>query len=78
MVKYTYCSWGSQGKNTEVVCHSLLQRTTFTSKDLSKHPTFLHCVCKQMHAPEEKHPGMLPMAGIKLHTNTEVPITKVL
>ena len=23
------CSWGSQGKNTEVVCHSLLQRTTF-------------------------------------------------
>ena len=29
MVKYTYCSWGSQGKNTEVVCHSLLQRTSF-------------------------------------------------
>ena len=25
----SYCSWGSQGKNTEVVCHSLLQRTTF-------------------------------------------------
>ena len=24
-----YCSWGSQGKNTEVVCHSLLQWTTF-------------------------------------------------
>ena len=23
------CSWGSQGKNTEVVCHSLLQWTTF-------------------------------------------------
>ena len=23
-----YCSWGSQGKNTEVVCHSLLQWTT--------------------------------------------------
>ena len=21
----SYCSWGSQGKNTEVVCHSLLQ-----------------------------------------------------
>ena len=20
---YSYCSWGSQGKNTEVVCHSL-------------------------------------------------------
>ena len=25
----SYCSWGSQGKNTEVVCHSLLQWTTF-------------------------------------------------
>ena len=25
----SYCSWGSQGKNTEVVCHSLLQYTTF-------------------------------------------------
>ena len=24
-----YCSWGSQGKNTEVVCHSLLQWTIF-------------------------------------------------
>ena len=23
------CSWGSQGKSTEVVCHSLLQWTTF-------------------------------------------------
>ena len=26
---FSYCSWGSQGKNTEVVCHSLLQSTTF-------------------------------------------------
>ena len=26
---FLYCSWGSQGKNTEVVCHSLLQWTTF-------------------------------------------------
>ena len=25
----SYCSWGYQGKNTEVVCHSLLQWTTF-------------------------------------------------
>ena len=24
-----YCSWGSQGKNTEVVCHSLFQWATF-------------------------------------------------
>ena len=26
---FLYCSWGSQGKNTEVVFHSLLQWTTF-------------------------------------------------
>ena len=26
---FSYCSWGSQGKNTEVVCHSLLQWPTF-------------------------------------------------
>ena len=25
---FSYCSWGSQGKNTEVACHSLLQWTT--------------------------------------------------
>ena len=26
---FSYCSWGSQGRNTEVICHSLLQWTTF-------------------------------------------------
>ena len=26
---FSYCSWGFQGKNTEVVCHSLLQWTSF-------------------------------------------------
>ena len=26
---FSCCSWGSQGKNTEVVCHCLLQWTTF-------------------------------------------------
>ena len=26
---FSYCSWSSQGKNTEVVCHFLLQWTTF-------------------------------------------------
>ena len=26
---FSYCSWGSQGKNSEVVCRSLLQWTTF-------------------------------------------------
>ena len=26
---FSYCSWGSQGKNAEVACHSLLQLITF-------------------------------------------------
>ena len=26
---FSYCSWDSQGKNTEVVCHCFLQWTTF-------------------------------------------------
>ena len=26
---FSYCSWGSQGKNTGMVCHSLLQWTMF-------------------------------------------------
>ena len=30
---FSYCSWGSQGKNTEVACHPLLQWTTLS--DLS-------------------------------------------
>ena len=29
---FSYCSWGSKGKNTELVCHSLLQWTTFLQK----------------------------------------------
>ena len=28
----SYCFWGSQGKNTEMVCHSLLQWTTKPKK----------------------------------------------
>ena len=31
---FSYCPWGSQGKNTEVVCHSLLQQTTFCQTSL--------------------------------------------
>ena len=31
---FSYCSWGSQGKNTEMVCHCLLQRTTFCQNSL--------------------------------------------
>ena len=31
---FSYCSWGSQGKNAEVICHSLLQWTTFCQTSL--------------------------------------------
>ena len=31
---FSYSSWGSQSKNTEVVCHSRLQRTTFCQTSL--------------------------------------------
>ena len=30
---FSYCSWGSQGKNTEVACHSLLQSSNNTRED---------------------------------------------
>ena len=33
---FPYCSWGSQGKNTEVVCHSLFQWTTFYQKEIEE------------------------------------------
>ena len=41
---FSYCSWGSEGKNTEVVCHSLLQWTTFcqTSPSWSTRPGWPH------------------------------------
>ena len=34
---FLYCLWNSQGKNTEVVCHSLLQWTTFFQNSLPWH-----------------------------------------
>ena len=41
---FSYCSWGSQSKNTEVVCHSLLQWTTLcqTSPPLPAHLGWPH------------------------------------
>ena len=35
---FSYCSWGSQGKNTEVVCYTLLQWTSFCQNS----PPWLH------------------------------------
>ena len=48
---FSYCSWGSQGKKTEVVCHSLLQWTMFcqNSPPWPVHPGdargFKHILC---------------------------------
>ena len=39
---FSYCSWGSQGQNTEVVCHSLLQWTTFCQALTSRDMPFSH------------------------------------
>ena len=38
---FSYCSWGSQGKNTEVVCHSLLQWTTFCQISTMTRPSWV-------------------------------------
>ena len=38
---YIYCLWGSQGTNTEVVCHSLLQYV-YVNATLSIFPHFLY------------------------------------
>ena len=39
---FSYSSWGSQGKNTEVVCDSLLQWTTFCQALKSRDIPFSH------------------------------------
>ena len=46
---FSYCLWGSQGKNTGVVCHSFLQWATFCQKSL---------------APWPIHPGWPHTAGL--------------
>ena len=38
---FSYCSWGSQIKNTEVACHSLLQWTTFCQNSPELSPSLL-------------------------------------
>ena len=37
---FSYCSWGSHDKNTEVACHSLLQWTTFCQALISRDRPF--------------------------------------
>ena len=44
---FSYCSWGFQGKNTEVVCHSHLHGTMFCQKGppLTIHLGWLYMAC---------------------------------
>ena len=42
---FSYCPWGSQGKNTELVCHSLLQWTNFV-RTLHYDPSWVALHCK--------------------------------
>ena len=54
---FSYCSWGSEGKNAEVVCHSLLQWTS--------HHIYLRIpVVLQLHwAPEAGHQDWVTSAS---------------
>ena len=45
LLPFSYCSWGSQGKNAEVVCHSLLQWTMFCQ---TSPPWPVHLGCPYM------------------------------
>ena len=39
---FSYCPWGSPGKNAEVVCHSLLQWTNILSElSTMTHPSWV-------------------------------------
>ena len=58
---FLLCSWGSQGRNTEVICHSLLQWTTFCV-DHNKLwrilqemgiPDHLTCLLRNLYASQE-------------------------
>ena len=48
---FSYCSRGSQGKNTEVVCQSLLQRTTYCLYDAAAAKSRQSCstLCDPIH-----------------------------
>ena len=48
---FSYCSWGSQGKNTKVVCHSLPQWTTLCQTLFQQHKRRLYTWTK----PDGQH-----------------------
>ena len=57
---FSYCSWGSQDKNAEVVCHSLLQWTTFMSEPSTMtHPSWV--------APHSMAHGFIELDKVVVH-----------
>ena len=55
---FSYCSWGSQGKNTEMVCHCLLQwkksmNSMKRQKDTTLKAELSRSVCAQYATGEE-------------------------
>ena len=63
---FSYYSWGSQGKNTEVVCHSLLQGTTFCQMVNTKFSMIIFFAAKDGEAPysQQKQDQELTVAQI--------------
>ena len=68
---FSYCSWSSQGKNTEVVCHSLLQWTT-SVRTLMTHPSrvVLHSMAHSF--TELDKPAIHVISYMSVYTHTSV------
>ena len=59
----SYCPWGSQGKNTEVVCHCLLQWTMLVRAFRMTHPSWV-AVHSMAHSLIELDKAMVNMISL--------------
>ena len=68
---FSHCSWGSQGKNTDVLCHSLLQWTMFCQTLPIRNMSFMPFSCCMW---PEVIPGALvvPLGCVNLHQSLGV------
>ena len=58
-----YCSWGFWGKNTEVVCHSLVQWTTFC-QTLQHNPLILGPLHGMVHSFLKLHKAVIHLISL--------------
>ena len=65
LVAFSYCSWDSSGKNTEVVCHFLLQWTTFCQNS-PPWPFHLGWLCMTWLIASLSYTGLWPMWSVWL------------